>query len=205
MKNTALAVFFLAFLASSISAQYISPVPVVEREVRDGTSTKMRSIELDRVKREAGKKNIDNLGPAAVNSFLEIKEDFEKIQLLEGKIVEVYTRGKVIEYARIADYSAELKQSAERLKKNLFSLPDKDRKDSPEKAEREEKTLSGDVKDLIVELDKTIGAFIGNPIFTTSKKAGRDDKEKARLALERMISLSEALKQQSEKQAQAKK
>ncbi len=205
MKKTALAVFFLAFWASSVCAQYISPIPVADKEIRDGTSTKMRSMELDRVKREAKKNPVEDLGPAAVNNFLEIKEDFEKIQVLESNIVKVYTRGKVIEYARIAAFSAELNESAARLKKNLFSVPDKELSDSPEKSARDEKKLPADVKNLIVELDNTIGAFVGNPIFTTSKKAGREDKEKAEAALEKVIRISEALKQAAEKQTSAKK
>lgn len=205
MKNAALAVFFLTFLASSIAAQFVSPVPVMEKEVRDGTSTKLRSMELDRVKREAKKKAAENLAPAAVNHFLEIKEDFEKIQVLEGRIVAVYTRGTVIEYARIAAFSAELNESASRLNKNLFSLPDKDQKDLPEKPDRAEKALPADVKNLIVELDSIIGAFVSNPIFTASKKAGREEKERARSALEQVIKFSEALKQEAEKQIQAKK
>lgn len=205
MKNAALAVFFLAFLASSVSAQYVSPIPVMEKEVRDGTSTKMRSMELDRAKREAGINPIEKFGPAVVNNFLEIKQDFEKIQLLESNIVKVYTRGKVIEYARIAAFSAELNQSAARLKKNLFSLSDKDAKESPEVSEKSEKPVPSDVKNLIVELDDAVGAFIGNPIFTTSKKSASGEKEKAKAALERMIKISEALKLEAEKQTTAKK
>ena len=205
MKKTALTMAFLAFLASSISAQFVSPVPVIEKEVRETSSIKLRSIELDRVKRESQKTPVERLGPAAVNNFLEIKKDFEKIQVLEGNIVAVYTRGKVIEYARIAAFSGELGQSAGRLKKNLFSLPNDARKDLPEKTEQAEKPFPKDVKNLIVELDKTIGAFVGNPIFTSSKKAGREEKEKAEAALEQVIKISEALKQEAEKQTRAKK
>jgi hypothetical protein len=204
MKNAALAVFFLTFLASSITAQYVSPVPVMEKEVRDGSSTKMRSMELDRAKREAGVNPIEKFGPAAVNNFLEIKQDFEKIQVLEGNIVKVYTRGKVIEYARLAAFSAELNASAARLKRNLFSLPKKDGEDVPEESKQDEEKLPGDVKNLIVELDDTLGAFIGNPIFSTSKKSGREEKAKAEASLERLIKVSEALRQEAEKQTQAK-
>jgi len=202
MKNTALAVFFLAFLASSISAQFVSPVPVIETEVRELSSVKLRSIELDRIKRDAKKNPSEKLGPAAVNNFLEIKEDFEKIQVLEGNIVKVYTREKVIEYAKIAAFSAEINQSASRLKMNLFTLSKKDRKDLPEKSEQ--KNLPNGVKNLIVELDNKLGAFVNSPIFTASKKAKSDEKETAQAALEQVIRLSEALKQEAEKQTQPK-
>ena len=193
------------FLASSISAQYISPVPVIEKEIRDNSSVTMRSIELDRIKRDAKKTTPEKLGPASVNNFLEVKEDFEKIQVLESNIVTVYTTGKQIEYTKIAGFSAEINQSAARLKKNLFSLPSKDRENLREKSEQAEKTLSADVKNLIVMLDIMIGAFVSNPIFTTSQKAGREEKEKAEVALRQVIRISEALKQEAEKQTQAKK
>ena len=205
MKNTALALFFLTFLVSSVSAQFISPVPVVEKEVRDGSSTKLRSMELDRVKREAKKNPTEKLGPASVNNFLEIKEDFEKIQVLENNIVKTYTTGKQIQFAKIAAYSSELNQSAERLKKNLFSSPNQDLRALPEESRKDEKKLPNGLKNLIVELDSKIGAFVGSPIFAADKKAKPEEKDKARSDLEQVIRLSIALKQESEKQTQSKK
>jgi hypothetical protein len=206
MRKTTCSVFFLAFLVSSISAQTVSPVPVVETEIRDNASPRMRAIELDRLKREAKKTRSDNLGPAGVNNFLEIKEDFEKIQTLEGQIVTIYTTGKQIQYGKIALFSAELNQSALRLKENLFSLQTKDQKTSPAVSEPQEsdKALPKDVKGLIVDLDNTIGAFVGNPIFLTSKKTKPKDKEKAAADLERILRLSAALKQEAEKQTPPK-
>ncbi|HVE59383.1 MAG TPA: hypothetical protein VNB22_21415 [Pyrinomonadaceae bacterium] len=204
MKNTAYSVIFLAFLVSSISAQYISPVPVVETEIRDNSSLKIRSIELDRIKRDAKKKSSENLGPASVNNFLEIKVDFEQIQVLENNIVTVYTTGKEIEYKKIAAFSAEINQSASRLKKNLFSLQNNDQKKSSDEPEVREKTLPNDVKNLIVALDNTIGAFVNNPIFLTPKKAKPKEKEKAEADLEQVIRLSTALKQEAEKQTRPK-
>lgn len=204
VKNTAYLVIFLAFFWSSISAQFVSPLPVVETEIRDNSSLKIRSIELDRIKRDAKKKSSENLGPASVNNFLEIKVDFEQIQILENNIVTVYTTGKQIEYQKIAAFSAELNQSASRLKKNLFSPQNNDQKKLPDQPEVQGKTLPGDVKNLIVELDKTIGAFVNNPIFLTSKKTRLKEKEKAEADLEQVIRLSIALKQESEKQTRPK-
>jgi hypothetical protein len=204
VKNTACLVIFLAFLGSSISAQYVSPLPVLETEIRDNSSLKIRSIELDRIKRDAKKKGSENLGPASVNNFLEIKVDFEKIQVLEGNIVTVYTTGKQIEYNKIAAFSAEINQSASRLKKNLFSPPNNDQKKSPDAPEGSEKPLPGSVKNLIVELDKAIGVFVNNPIFLTSKIAKSKEKEKAEADLAEVIRLSIALEQEAEKQNRPK-
>lgn len=208
VKNTAYLFGFLAFLVSSISAQFVSPLPVAETEVRDNSSVKMRSLELDRIKRDAKKKNVENLGPASVNNFLEIKADFEQIQVLESNIVTVYTTGKQIEYKKIAVFSAEINQSASRLKKNLFSLQNNDPKNdqikSSDDPKIQEKTLLDDVKNLIVELDNTISRFVNNPIFQTPKKAKLKEKEKAKADLEQVIRLSVALNQEAEKQTRPK-
>ena len=206
MKNTAFPALFLLFLVSSVSAQFISPVPVIEREIRDNSSTKMRSIDLDRVKRDSRKKSPEKLGPASVNNFLEIKEDFEKIQKLEGAIVTTYTTGKQIQYAKIASFSAELKTSAARLETNLFKPAKQDKTELPDKADAAEgdENLPDKVKNLIVELDNSVGAFVNNPIFQKSKKAGLQEKEQAAQDLKQIIRLSAALRQAAERQAQAK-
>jgi len=204
MKNTVWLVFFLLFLVSSISAQFVSPVPVVEAEVRDNTSIRMRSIELDRIKREAKKTNSENPGPASVNNFLEIKEDFEKIQKLDSSIITTYKTGKQIQYAKIAAFSSELNQSAARLKENLFSIQNKDQKSLSNDTKTDENKLPPAVPNLIVELDKTLGDFVNNPIFLDSKKPKIKEKEKAQADLEQVIRLSAALKQAAENQTQSK-
>jgi hypothetical protein len=204
MKNTTLTVFFLAFLGSSVAAQFISPVPVIEREIRDNSSVKLRSIELDRIKRDAKKTTSEKLGPAAVNNFLEIKQDFEKIQILESNIVKVYTTGKQIEYTRIAAFSAEINESASRLKKNLFSPQTREPEKLPDENRQAGKSLPNGVKNLIVELDNTIGAFVNNPIFLTTKKAKLKEMEKAETDLEQVIRLSIALRQEAENQTRPK-
>ena len=206
MKNTACPVLFLLFLVTSISAQFVSPVPVIETEVRDNSSVKMRSITLDRIKREARRTGSEKLGPASVNNFLEIKEDFEKIQKLENSIVAVYTTGKQIQYSKIASFSAEMNTSAARLKTNLFSPPNKVPIESPDEPAPEEsaKTVPNEIKNLIVELDNAIGAFVNNPLFTSAKKAKSKEKEKAEDDLKQIIRLSAALKRAAESQNQAK-
>jgi hypothetical protein len=206
MKNTAFSALFLLFLVSSVSAQFISPVPVIEREIRDNSSVKMRSIDLDRIKRGSRKKDSEKLGPASVNNFLEIKEDFEKIQKLEGAIVTTYKTGKQIQYAKIASFSAELTASAARLETNLFKPANQDQTELPNKTDAAEsdKNLLDEVKNLIVELDNAVGAFVNNPIFQKSKKAGLQEKEQAVEDLKQIIRLSAALRQAAERQAQAK-
>jgi hypothetical protein len=204
MKSIASVSFLVALLASCAAAQFVSPVPVVEAEIRDNSSVRMRSITLDRFKREARKKTSEQLGPAAVNNFLEIKEDFEKIQMLESDIVRVYTTGKQIEYSKIAGFSAAINQSAARLKTNFLAAQKADRKKSPERPNAPEKALPNGVEPLIIELDNAIGAFVGNRIFLDPPKSKLRDREQAEVDLDRIIRLSAALREAAERQIQAK-
>jgi hypothetical protein len=207
MKNRAFLMFLLFFLASSAAtAQFVSPVPVTETEMRDKSSVKIRSIELERVKRDAGKKGIEKIGRASVNNFLEIKADFEKIQKLESEIITVYRTGREINFARIAALSAEINQSAARLRENLFAPQNKDSRTPSEGAGKPEKEAltAQPIVNLIVELDDAIGAFVVNPIFLTPKKAADEDRARAEFDLGRIIKFSAALKREAEKNAPAK-
>lgn len=201
MKNTACLAAFLLFLVSSVPAQFVSPVPVIETEVRDNSSIKIRSIELDRVKRESRRKNPEKPGKASVNNFLEIKEDFEKIQNLQSAIVAVYTTEKQINYAKIAALSAELNLSALRLRVNLFPSQDKE-KILPDDASTNKQIQ--EIKNLIVELDNAIGAFVGSPMFSNAKKADLEVREKTESGIRRVIELSDVLKREAEKNAPKK-
>ena len=206
MKNTVYLLFFGVFLASSVSAQFVSPVPVAEIEMRDISSQKRRALELDRVKKDAKKINTEKLGPASVNNFLEIKADFEKIQLLQSDLVKVYTTGKRIDFARIGFFSGEINLSAAKLKENLFQRPDKDQKNTlqePETVEKD-KNLPQDLPKLIVELDDAIGSFVSNQIFLNPKKAKLKEREKAEADIVAVIKISAALRQEAERRAQPK-
>ena len=68
-----------------------------------------------------------------------------------------------------------------------------------EEKKEPEKPLPTDIKSMIVELDNTIMAFTGNPMFTTPQTVNAADNLKAKGDLERIIQLSAALKQESDK------
>ena len=90
-------------------------------------------------------------------------------------------------------------------KPKLTTKEKKDKKKEPvqptptEEKKEPEQTLPTDVKTLIVELDNTLLAFTGNPMFTNPKVVSAADNVKAKSDLERIIKLSGALKQESDK------
>ena len=209
-------VIFGAAVFSNISAQVMPPGSSDKN--LDDRSVKDRSIELDKIKRDADRDNRSSLSsdPAAKLKFTEIKEDFEKIQMLQNGIVEAYTKSKQINYAKISANAGDISKSGMRLKGNLFAVVVEDKKASKKSKKKDsvqptlsedktEKPLPTDVKSLIVELDNTIVAFTGNPMFTNPKVVNAADNTKAKADLERLIMLSDALSSEADKTSKSGK
>lgn len=217
MKNLIFSALFILTGAFSIAAQ-LTPPGAGDKSLED-RNIKNRSIELERVKRDADKQPAgkQQAAPNTEVKFAEIKEDFEKIQNLQNKIVEAYTKGKQINYAEISTDAEEMNKSGVRLKGNLFPAPVavEDKKDAKKNKKKEaapvvaaldekqepEKPLPADVKSLIVELDNLIMVFTSNAMFTNPQIVSAADNAKAASDLERIIKLSAALKLESDKMA----
>ncbi len=213
MKKLILSGFFIFGIAFSMSLFAQVMPPGSSDKNLDDRNVKDRSIELDKVKRDAEKS--DKNEQTTQLKFTEIKEDFEKIQMLQNGIIEAYTKGKQIDYAKISGNADEMSKSGTRLKGNLFATvveekkDSKDAKKSKDKKKEEvptiptevkpEQPLPTDVKNLIVELDNTLIAFTGNPMFTNPKVVSAADNVKAKADLDRVIKLSAALNQEADK------
>jgi len=205
------AVVFTLFLACSLMAQQPGPPPGAvpagggDKNLQIDDS-KMRSIELERVKRDAEKpdrKNQPAPAPPAAFNFEQIKQDFESIQRLQDDLVTVYSKSKGIDYTRISSDAAQMNQSATRLESNLF--PPVEKKKDSKKIAREtepnaaELPLPQDIKSLIVEQDNTLAIFVTNPMFTNPQVINPDNNAKAHFDLQRLIKLSAALQQEADK------
>lgn len=191
MKNILFVLSASLFSASSIFAQ-ISPTPVINNEVRDESSIRRRSMELERVKRDADAPKFQENSKGQNIKFAEIKEDFENIQKLQAQIVKTYTSDKQINYKKISDSATEISKRATRLDLNLF-LPKTAKNEKIKKEEVKQKSL----KDLIIELDNEIGDFINSPIFKNSSLVDSKISEKSQNDLEKIIKLSELLAQEA--------
>lgn len=180
----------------SVCAQTVPPPPkpVAEIEVRDG-SIKMRSYELERVKRDSGKKDQAPPDPQKSKKISQIIEDFEKIQLLQDQIIEGYTKGAEIDYDKIGRSAGKMSERAVRLERNLFEPEEK--QDEKERLDTPETEKS--VRDLIVELDRAIGRFVQNPIFKDLNTVDAEASRIARKELLLIIKLSSMLRVRSEK------
>ena len=203
---------FVLFLSASLVAQQPGPpagaVPSGGGDKNLSVDdTKMRSIELERVKRDADKSDMKKKdapppAPPTVN-FQQIKDDFEAIQKLQDDIINAYSKGSAIDYAKISLDAGLLNQCAARLELNLFPpLPEKkkdNKKTVGQAVAQPEQALPSDIKSLIIEQDNRLGSFVSNVMFTNPQVVNADNNAKAHADLQRLIKLSAALQLESDK------
>lgn len=190
---------FAAFAAADVSAQrpVPAPIPVAEREVREG-SIRLRSIDLERVKRDANKRAPRETGKEQAIKFALVKEDFEDIQKSQDSIINAYTTGKEINYEKISNAASDIKKHALRLAVNLFN-------ETSEETQREKNSNAvkpKSVRELIIELDNALGVFISSPIFQNTKIVDPKVSEKAQSDLKKIYKLSDALSREAAKMKQ---
>jgi len=160
--------FFVLSLLTNVWGQSNAPAVSDNANIVDN-SIKMRSAELERVKREENTAAAARFAPInkeIVTKFPQIKEDFEGIQIAQSAIVTAYTKGKNVDYALIETSANEINKKAKRLDSNLFA-PMTEIKEEEKGKKKEEKAK--ELKDLIVELDNTIGSFVSSKIFGNLK------------------------------------
>jgi hypothetical protein len=169
-------------------------------------SSKERSIELERIKRDANKpdaKGQQSPAPDAAAKFEEIKADFEGLQRRQDEIVKAYTTGKQADLEKIVSDSEQMNKHAVRLETNLFPQIEEQK---GKKKSKENKTvdppavpLPQDLKALIVEQDNTLASFVSNPMFVNPQVANVTDSAKARADLKKLILLIAALRSEAGK------
>ncbi len=191
MKKTVFVLFVSLFSVSAIFAQ-ISPTPVINNEVRDESSIRRRSMELERVKRDADTPKLHENSAGQFIKFAEIKDDFENIQKLETQIIKTYTSDKQINYKKISDSATEISKRATRLDINLFLT-----KTTKNEKIKKEEVKQKSIKDLIIELDKAISDFVDSPIFKSNKLVDSSVSDKSQNDLEKIIKISDLMAQQA--------
>jgi hypothetical protein len=191
----------LALGCSGAYAQVVVAPPGSSDKTLGDNDIKSRSVELERIKRDAGKTDPGTQSQQMPKEkFEEIKADFENIQRLQNGIIRAYTMSKQINYAKISADAGQMNKSSVRLESNLFPIADKkDKKRSKEQKPDADEPLPQDIKGLIVTLDDTLSGFVGNPMFTNPKVVNSADNAKAHMELEKIIKLSAALNQEAGK------
>ncbi len=200
MKNFILLtiVIFAAATGSRIFAQ-VTPAGAGDSSLRDD-NIRLRSVELDRIKREAVKIDSANYGalnPKLDAKFPQIKEDYESIQISEAAIIKAYKMSKEIDYKLIASSANDINKKSKRLDTNLFAY--KTETDEADKTAKKDNKKPTDIKDLIVSLDKALGAFVTSKIFTDQKATTPEIATKARTDLANVLKFSEMMAKEAGK------
>ena len=180
----------LLSLAGSYAAQSVPPPPKphIETDLRDNT-TKIRAIELERVKRQAQKAQTGTSPRTEESRFSETKNHFEKVQKLQDSIIRTYTTGEKIDYGRIAKLAASMTNSAVWLDESLFGGANKENEKRRNRSKKKRKT----VRDLIIDLDKAIQEFVTSPIFSDTRTVNSKESKRAKAKLAVLIELSTSL------------
>ena len=168
-----------------------------DRNMRNETDgVRERSSELDRVKRDAEKpdKKSDRMvaGKTPEDRFPQIKEDFERIQIVNGEVLQA---GGAPDYARLSEAAAEVSRRAARLKSNLFAAES----EKKSKAEGVEEKDQPELKSLLSALDAALARFVSSPMFQNIKVVNPQDSAKARQELDEVIKLSTRVVKEADK------
>lgn len=177
-------------------AQGLPPAGAIgDKNLRDEADpTRARSNEMERVKREADKP-ADRPAP----TFPQIKEDFERIQIINSDVLQAGAPGSAPDYKRLSEAASEVRKRAARLSSNLFP-PEAEGRPA---GRRREEAEPRDLKSLLAAVDGAIISFVNNPIFRNTKVVNPEDSAKARRDLDRVIRLSARLAQEAERLRQA--
>lgn len=150
---------------------------------------KNRSIEMERVKREAYKRTVSE---NFTLNFSEIREDFERIQKINDELFERTRAEKPLDNSAVLKLVSEINRRTVRLHSNLFP-PEPERKNTS-KSKQTDNDESPDVKNLLAALDTSINSFVHSPIFQNINLVNAADSLKAQKDLETIINISKRLK-----------
>lgn len=132
---------------------------------------------------------------AAQATILQVKQDFERIQSVYNQIVSAISRD-AIDYKFISDATHEVKNCANRLRKNL-ALPEPENTDEGAKDEGDIKQEM--IKPSLVKLCRHIASFVTNPQFETSGVIDVEQSTKASRDLKKVIDLSLMIEKSAKK------
>ncbi|MDQ2747412.1 MAG: hypothetical protein M3T96_09150 [Acidobacteriota bacterium] len=190
---------FSAFIPLIVFAAVVSAQNTAERSVENARQEfreiKNRSIEMERVTREANKRPTESSAP----KFPEIKEDFEQIQKISGQILKLAAAETPVDYVAVLKSVSELNRRAVRLKSNMFAADPE--QDKAAKAELSDAVKAAAVKPLSEMLDEAVNRFAHSSIFQNASLVNSKDSQNAQRDLEAAIKISSSIKERAKKLA----
>jgi len=183
---TAACLLLVSLLAGGTRAQRAGDRPrtdpqqaVIDQGLRE---MQVRSLEIAKEARGA------TLTTASPELIKQVKEDFGRIQEINGKVIRSYARGDAPDYGYLSVAMAEINKRAARLNTNLL-LPQQSKREVLQPAEGSP----------LVQLNELVQHFVANAIF---KNAGTIDAGlglAARRDLENIIELSDRIRKSADR------
>jgi hypothetical protein len=158
-------------------------------------SIRERQFKVLEMEREAAKPRTPEEEKLALG---QIAEDFEKIQVINNKMMGATMRAVAPEYARIAETTAEVKMRANRMKDNL-RLSKVDSNEGEKRPGYKKAQDAEGMKASLLSLDGSIMSFIKNPIFKNPGVVDVEQAAKASRDLETIIELSNLINKDAQR------
>ena len=170
----------------------MNPHPSPDNATPVDNNIKLRSVELERIKREAEKNAVIRRDNGKELKFSVVKEDFEGIQKQQSMIVDAYIKSKEIDYKQINKSSNKISEMAVRLRANVFT-PDDSEKESKDESAVKNPYVGKSVRDLIIALDGAIGEVVTSPMWQKLKVVDPKVTAPVEASLVKVIDISGAL------------
>ena len=129
----------------------------------------------------------------------QIAEDYQRIQLINNRMMSDAMSKSVLNFENIAEVTAEIKRRANRMRDNL-RLP------SPEKSESvkppppaTQVNDAAQMKAALLDLDRSIMSFVKNPIFKNTSVVDLEEATKASSDLTTIIKSSQLLSKEAKR------
>lgn len=203
MRKTLITAFFMIMASAFVMAQTEAPTgagapPGGGDKNLSENDIKLRSVELDRIKREAEKTATLRREDGKELNFSIVKDDFEGIQKEQMSIIEAYTRGEEINYPQISKSSNTITEMAVRLRANVF-FAEPSAATVEAKQEGENPYSGKSVRDLIIALDNAIGEVVESPMWQKLAVVDSEMAKTVEASLIDVINASNALWAESNK------
>lgn len=196
----AAAIAFMSVLAVSIVAQQqgqpIYVPPAVQR--RDVDMVNQRAMkEEESLRRRLNTSSVRVTDPRYVQAVIaQVKEDFERIQVIRNQIVRVTSANNALDYKFISDATGEIKRRSNRLKNNLaLTDTEEEEKSKNNGGELDQKQM----KDALLTLCNRIESFVKSSIFENPGVLDLDGSARANRDLENMIELSSKIRKSAQR------
>lgn len=193
----------IAFLSVStvpiIAQQQGQPVhvpPVIER--RDADMVNQRAMrEEESLRRRLVASSVRVSDPRFLQAvILQVKEDFERIQVVRNQLVRITSANNALNYKFISDATGEIRRRSNRLKKNLALADPKEREGSKKNGVELDPEQ---MKDALLMLCNRIESFVKSSVFETPGVVDVDGSAKANSDLEHMIQLSSNIRKNAQR------